>query len=360
MVFVLMGNYPFIHAQTFHENMDSVTQALLGATTFALVKDKEIGKKSLLIGAVAGTIPDFDVFLKPFYHEVEFLTVHRGFSPSILLAVILSLFCGEIFYRWYKKKQSRRSWLTAFFLAFMTHSLLDVCTTYGTQLFSPFSNHLFSTNNIHVFEPVYTLILLTGVIVLYFRKNTGQSRQKILNLALFISTLYLGWTFISKRLAEHHFTKEVTRQNIDFENIKVSPTTLNSVLWHGIIKTDKGYYFGTWSLFDVKNDITFYFEESVQDLPDSLQQHRLIQNYLHYSDEFPLIKKDDTGHYWIYAIKYGPINYMGKPEFVYPLIFHENDLAIEKIKIEYSGKQRGPIKNYRKLLERVIGIQKPL
>ena len=60
--------------------MDSLSQALLGATTFALVKDKEIGKKSLLIGAIAGTIPDLDVFLSPFFNEVAFLSVHR--SPN--------------------------------------------------------------------------------------------------------------------------------------------------------------------------------------------------------------------------------------------------------------------------------------
>ena len=38
--------------------MDSLSQALLGAATFAIVKDKYIGKKSLIIGAIAGSLPD--------------------------------------------------------------------------------------------------------------------------------------------------------------------------------------------------------------------------------------------------------------------------------------------------------------
>ncbi|MFT5245793.1 MAG: inner membrane protein, partial [Gammaproteobacteria bacterium] len=65
--------------------MDSITQGLLGALTFAAVKDKEIGKKSLLIGAIAGTIPDMDVFLSPLFSDVAFLTIHRSVSHSIIL-----------------------------------------------------------------------------------------------------------------------------------------------------------------------------------------------------------------------------------------------------------------------------------
>ena len=42
--------------------MDSLSQVVLGAITFALVKDKEIGKKSLVYGAVLGTIPVIERF----------------------------------------------------------------------------------------------------------------------------------------------------------------------------------------------------------------------------------------------------------------------------------------------------------
>ena len=147
--------------------MDSLTQGLLGATTFAIIKDKDIGKKSLLIGAIAGTIPDLDVFLSPFFNDIEFLTIHRSVSHSIGLAILLSLLFGEIFYRIYKRKHSRKNWNLAFLLAIFTHSLLDWFTTYGTKLISPFNDHLFSLNSIHVFEPIYTSILLGGILLIY-------------------------------------------------------------------------------------------------------------------------------------------------------------------------------------------------
>ncbi len=336
--------------------MDSLTQGLLGAITFAAVKDKDIGKKSLLIGAIAGTIPDLDVFLSPLFNSIEFLTVHRSVSHSIVLAIVLSFILGEIFYKIYQQKQSRTSWSLAFFLAIMTHSLLDWCTTYGTKLLSPFNDHLFSTNNIHVFEPVYTLILFVGVLLLLVKDRSREKRQKILNWTLIISTAFIMWTFVSKGIANKNFVAELERQGIEYEKIIVSPTPLNSVLWHGIIKSEKGYYFGTYSLFDKREHIAFHFEESNDEVLDKIESNRLVKYYLDYTQGFPLVKKDDLGNLQIYAIKYGPINYFGVPEFVYPLCLNQNELVDEKIKIDYAGKQRGPVKNYRNLFKRIRGI----
>lgn len=336
--------------------MDSLTQGLLGATTFALVKDKEIGNKSLLIGAIAGTIPDLDVFLAPLFNDVAFLTVHRSVSHSIVLAVILSVLLGGIFHRIYKKKQSQPKWILAFFLAIMTHSLLDWCTTYGTKLFSPFSSHLFSTNNIHVLEPIYTSILLIGVLVLLIRNQSKTGRQRIINLTLLISIFYLSWTFISKGIANKHFVSELKKQHIEYEKLIVSPTPLNSILWHGIAKTSSGYYIGSYSLFDKRETIEFNFEESSHAIIETANENRLVNYYLEYTQDFPLVKADKNGNIEIYAIKYGPINYFGKPEFVYPLSFNLNELKDASIKIDYSGKQRGPVKNYRNLFNRIKGL----
>ena len=336
--------------------MDSITQGLLGAVTFAIVKDKEIGKKSLLIGAVAGTIPDLDVFLAPFFNDIEFLSVHRSVSHSIILAVLLSLGLGVLFHSLYKKKQSQSSWIFAFFLAIMTHSILDWCTTYGTKLLSPFSARLFSTNNIHVFEPCYTLILLIGVLLLVFRNRKAFNRQRILNFTLAFSSMYLMWTFVSKGIANQHFVNELQKQNIPYTQLIVSPTPLNSLLWHGIAKSEDGYYFATHSLLDKNETTNFYFETSEHALIDKIKGNRLVKYYLDYTQDFPLIKKDALGNVKIYAIKYGPVNVFGKPEFLYPLRFNENDMKEELIYIDKTADHKGPVKCYKSLWKRIRGI----
>ena len=76
--------------------MDSLSQIVLGAATFALVKDKEIGKKSLLYGAILGTIPDLDVLLNPFFDSVEQLAIHRAFSHSIFFFNYTEFISGEM------------------------------------------------------------------------------------------------------------------------------------------------------------------------------------------------------------------------------------------------------------------------
>ncbi|MFT4981143.1 MAG: inner membrane protein [Bacteroidia bacterium] len=336
--------------------MDILTQGLLGATTFALVKEKHIGKKALLIGGIAGLMPDFDVLLAPIFNEIEFLTVHRSVSHSLLFAVIMSLFLGFVFQRKFGQAHSLKGWVFAFFLAIFSHALLDWFTTYGTKLFSPISGHMFSLNSIHVFEPLYSVILLIGVIALLVKSDDSRYRTTILTLTFTLSTIYLGSTYVSKTHAYYHFKSELAKQELEYERILVSPTPLNSLLWHGIVKSESGYYFATYSILDKRKDIEFQFVASHNKLIPEMEKSRLVKFYLDYTQDFPLIKKDENGKVKVYAIKYGPINYFGVPEFVYPLTFDGVNFSEHSVKVDHSGKERGPVKNYANLFRRIKGI----
>ena len=121
--------------------MDSLTQVVLGASVGELILGKKLGNKALLWGAIAGTIPDLDVLASPFMDMVGELTFHRSITHSFLFAVIVSPLLGLLLARLYKKDNaSWQEWGWLFFWGFVTHALLDSCTTWGTQLFWPFSN----------------------------------------------------------------------------------------------------------------------------------------------------------------------------------------------------------------------------
>lgn len=333
--------------------MDSLTQALLGAATFSVVKNRTIGKASIVIGAIAGTLPDLDVLLSPFFNEVAFLTIHRSFSHSILFTVLLSALLAVIFHIGYKKKYQLLKWYIAFFLALFTHAILDCFTTYGTKLLCPFKDYMFSTNNIHTIEPIYTSILLIGIISFLVVKPKSTKAQRLIRNTLIISCIYLGWTFGSKTIAVNQIIKQLAQQNIKYDALMVSPTPLNSLLWNAIAKTKSGYYFGDYSLLDRKEQIQFYFEESHNEILDNLKYNKVVQHYLKYTQNFPLIKLDESCFVQIYAVKFGPHNYFGKPEFVYPLELNLNNFTTENIAINYEG-ERGPVKNYRSLFKRVL------
>ena len=82
--------------------MDSLTQIILGASVAEAVAGKKMGNKAALYGAIAGTIPDLDVFLRFFYHPVETVLLHRGFSHSILFALIVSPVLAWLLFHLYK------------------------------------------------------------------------------------------------------------------------------------------------------------------------------------------------------------------------------------------------------------------
>ncbi len=334
--------------------MDSLTQALLGGCTFALIKDKALGRKAFLIGAIVGTIPDLDVLLSPLFSEVAFLSVHRSVSHSFWFAVTLSIVLALLF----KKKNGGtfKTWGLAFFISLFSHSLLDWCTTYGTKLFSPFYGHIYSINNIHVLEPMFTFILMTGSMIYLFKSKTIMKQIKLIRTTLILASLYLCWTFISKNIAANEFTDQLAKQDICYQKILVSPSPMNSILWHGIAKTTDGYYFGTYSHFDSRDKIEFKFSKSHNEILNQLTGHKLIKYYLDYTQDFPLVKADKEGNVEIFAIKFGPINYFGEPEFVYPLSFNINNFNEESVNIIYSGKKRGPVKNYANLITRIKGI----
>ena len=288
--------------------MDSLSQALLGASTFALVKNKHIGRSSFIIGAIAGTIPDLDVMVAPFFDEIEMLTIHRSYSHSILFAILGSLFFGYIAHRATQFRYKYKDWTLAFFLALFTHALLDWCTTYGTQLLCPFNDHLFSLNIIHVFEPIYTSILLIGVVLAFRKSRRFRNKDTIIKWTLSLSCIYLCWACVSKTIANEQFVKDINSRNIAYEKLLISPTPLNTFLWNGIIKTQNGYYFGSYSLFDSRKKIELFFLSSSNDLIPKIKQFKKGQIYLEYTQDFPLITmNNDTTR--IYAVKFGPINY---------------------------------------------------
>ena len=162
--------------------MDSLTQIVLGAAVGEAVLGKKVGNRAILWGAIAGTIPDLDVFVgKLLYtNEIQAMAFHRGFMHSILFAVLVCFFFGWVTYKLYdfgKRKHTTnlKDWIWLYFLSIFTHPLLDCFTPYGTQLFAPFSNYRVAFNNISVADPMYTVpFLLCLIIMMFFNRKKIQ------------------------------------------------------------------------------------------------------------------------------------------------------------------------------------------
>lgn len=114
--------------------MDSITQALLGASVQGAMLGRWQGRKALAYGAVLGTLPDLDVVID-YGDAVANMTYHRGFSHSLFVLSIVAVLLTWLIRRFRpdERYSGTRLFLTIW-LVLVTHVLLDAFTSYGTQL----------------------------------------------------------------------------------------------------------------------------------------------------------------------------------------------------------------------------------
>ena len=96
--------------------MDSLTQIVLGAAVGEAVLGKKIGNRAMLWGAVAGTIPDLDVFIRYFTDPITSSEMHRGFSHSLIFAILMAPIMGWIANKIHRKRDiGLKPWSWLFF-----------------------------------------------------------------------------------------------------------------------------------------------------------------------------------------------------------------------------------------------------
>jgi len=252
--------------------LDSLTQIVLGASVGEVVLGKKVGNKAILWGAIAGTLPDLDVLLRYFTDEISSTQMHRGFSHSIVFAVLIAPLLGWIAKKIHfkLKEVSFKDWTKLFFWTTVTHPLLDAHTTWGTQFFWPF-NYRLAYQNIFVVDPLYTLPFLMFLIIVMTLKKDNPKRSKFNTIGLSVSSTYLLLTLIFKWISFQEFKEGLENQKIEYVEIDTKPSPLNSILWSSLIETDKGYRTAYYSLFD-KQEITYSKE--------FLKNHHLLEPYL--------------------------------------------------------------------------------
>ena len=250
--------------------MDTVTQITLGAAVGEALLGKKIGNKAALWGAAFGVMPDLDVLASPFVSEVQALAIHRGITHSIFFCIVAAPLFGWLLQRYQKNDTTWRDWSWLVFWVFLTHIFIDVCTSYGTQVFQPFSNYSLSFNSIFIIDPFYTLPLLFGLLTALFLNRSSENRRWANWLGIGISSLYLLLGFGIKYQVNDVFEKNFAQQQISPEQYMTTPSPLNIFLWTGYAEANDTLYAGLYSIFDEDDEIDF------QAVP---QNKKLIQPY---------------------------------------------------------------------------------
>jgi inner membrane protein len=232
--------------------MDSLSQAALGAAMGMAVMGRRTALwKSALWGAVAGTLPDLDVFIDH-GDPVLNMVLHRAETHSPFWLTLFSLPLAAAVARLHGQWPLWKRWWLALWLALVTHPLLDAMTVYGTQIALPISDRPFGVGSVFIIDPLYTLPLLLGVLLTL---ATTRLRANLWGLAL--STLYLGWGVVAQQHVQTIARDTLARQGIEAERVLVTPTAFNSIAWRVVVMQREHYLEGFYSLLDRERRIAF-------------------------------------------------------------------------------------------------------
>ncbi len=220
--------------------MDSATQFILGASVAGVTLGRTLGPRALLVGGLLGTLPDLDSFI-PMGNAIDNMTYHRGFSHSVFVLTAASPVIAALLTRTFQalKDKFAYTWF-AVWLCLITHPMLDSLTTYGTQIFWPLGSSPpelapVAFPSVFIIDPIYTLILLAGVIAFWRWRERGL---RVLTVALAAATVYLGIGAMGQMAVKARAESHPAFQG---KSIHVQPTPFNILGWQ-ILGVDETEY----------------------------------------------------------------------------------------------------------------------
>lgn len=273
--------------------MDPLTQGALGAAAAQAAAKPRLAPWAALLGGLSGMAPDLDVLVRSSRDPLLFLEYHRQFSHALVFIPIGALLCALIAYPLVRRRVSRGRAYAFCLLGYATHGLLDACTSYGTQLFWPFSDFRVAWNVVSVVDPLFTLPLVVLVLLAALR------RRPVLARVAFSWTLaYLLLGVGQRERAEAAALDLASRRGHTPIRLEAKPSFGNLLLWKSIYETADRFHVDAVRLgwrpraFPGQSVASL---ESSQDLPwleASSQQASDVERFRWFSDGFVALDPD--------------------------------------------------------------------
>jgi inner membrane protein len=181
--------------------------------------------------------PDLDVLIQSPRDPLLFLEFHRHFTHSFAFIPIGALICAGAFHWFVRRRLRFRDTYLFCLLGYASHGLLDACTTYGTQLFWPFSSARVAWHVVSVVDPFFTVPLaLLAAAAWYWRRRT----YALLGLAWGLA--YLGTGAILNQRAEDLGRALAEARGHAPVRLEAKPSFANLVVWKIVYEHDGRYY----------------------------------------------------------------------------------------------------------------------
>jgi inner membrane protein len=210
--------------------VDPLTHILLGASLGYASFGNRLGRTAALAGGLAAFAPDADVFIRSAADPLLAIEHHRGFTHALIFTPIgsaVAAACWLVRPTWRKRR-----WLTLWsccLVGYLSHVLLDAATTYGTQLLWPFSKHRAGWDVISIIDPVFTLVLLAGLVSSMLARHRTAATG-----ALLFCTMYIALGALQHHRAVEAQQVLATARGHRIERAEVMPTLANNIVWRAL------------------------------------------------------------------------------------------------------------------------------
>lgn len=272
--------------------MDSLTHIVLGACIGEIILDKNAGRKAMLWGALAQSIPDIDIIAGMWMPVSTELLAHRGITHSFLFGGVVSFFLALIAARWHKAEPiTLRKWFFFFLIEIACHLFLDACNNYGIGWFEPFSTKRISFNVIYVADPLFSIIPAIAFGFLIFLKTNHSHRLKWARAGVWMAAIYLSFTFVNKYSIDKSVKKYIASTGKVHDNYFTTPTLLNNLLWFLVVEDTSGYKIGYRSIFDKSDSFQLHYIEKNELLLKPIADHVEVMELKKFSQGFYTIEK---------------------------------------------------------------------
>lgn len=217
--------------------MDLLTQAVLGSALAQSGSRKTETRLATVIGCLSGLLADSDALIRSSSDSLLTIEYHRHFTHSIFFVPFGALIAAFILWPFLKSKIDFKRLYWFSFLGYSLSGFIDACTSYGTYLFWPIVDERISFYLIAIVDPVFTIALITGVIVAYKKL---QPRAALAGLAF--AALYLSISFIQLQRAQSAIEQVAIERGHTPEDIITKPTMANIILWRSTYKNQGNIY----------------------------------------------------------------------------------------------------------------------
>ncbi|MEK7258151.1 MAG: metal-dependent hydrolase, partial [Bacteroidota bacterium] len=251
---------------------------------------------------------------------------------------------------------TRREWTWLFWWSIFTHPVLDSFTTFGTQLFQPFSDYRVAFNNIAVVDPAYTVPFLLCLLAASFISREKKARRILNWFGIGLSSAYMVFTLVHKWQFDRLFERSLAEQGIVTQRFTASPTILNNFLWQGMAESDTAYYHGMYSFFDKEPRITqFHVVPKNHELVAKYEGDRAMRILRWFSNGYFNVITRKDGKLQLNDLRYGSREerFEKETDYIFRFVLEEKDGKLSAHQTREGDEITGEA--FQKLFNRILG-----